>query len=113
MTTAKNVLKMIKDNDMKYADFRFTDPRGKWQHLTFDIGMIEEETFSEGRDHRLLAVAGRQQKAMDELLAIWSEASTDKSADTSRRRFQYLHDLRRPSSSASTRCRQASLPTLV
>jgi len=24
MTTAKNVMKMIKDNDVKYADFRFT-----------------------------------------------------------------------------------------
>ena len=29
MTTAKDVLKLIKDNDVKYADFRFTDPRGK------------------------------------------------------------------------------------
>ena len=58
MTTAKDVLKMIKDDDVKYCDLRFTDPRGKWQHVTFDIGMIEEETFSEGRDRRLLAVAG-------------------------------------------------------
>ena len=30
MTTAKNVMKLIKDNDVKYVDFRFTDPRGKW-----------------------------------------------------------------------------------
>ena len=37
MTTAKNVMKMIKDNDVKYVDFRFTDPRGKWQHVTFDV----------------------------------------------------------------------------
>ena len=29
MTTAKDVLKLIKDNEVKYADFRFTDPRGK------------------------------------------------------------------------------------
>ncbi len=28
MTTAKDVLKLIQDNDVKYADFRFTDPRG-------------------------------------------------------------------------------------
>ena len=26
MTTAKDVLKMIKDNDVKFVDFRFTDP---------------------------------------------------------------------------------------
>ncbi len=48
MTTAKEVMKMIKDNDVKYADFRFTDPRGKWQHVTADISTIEEDTFSEG-----------------------------------------------------------------
>ena len=30
-------MKMIKDNDVKYVDFRFTDPRGKWQHVTFDV----------------------------------------------------------------------------
>ena len=48
MTTAKEVLKQIKDNDVKYVDLRFTDPRGKWQHVTFDVGMFDEETFAEG-----------------------------------------------------------------
>ena len=48
MKTAKDVLKSIKDNDVKYVDLRFTDPRGKWQHVTFDIGMIDEEIFAEG-----------------------------------------------------------------
>ena len=37
MKTAKDVLKSIKDNDVKYVDLRFTDPRGKWQHVTFDV----------------------------------------------------------------------------
>src|SRR3989440_3486466 len=49
MTTAKDVLKLMKDNDVKYVDFRFTDPRGKWQHVTFDKSMIEEDTFAEGQ----------------------------------------------------------------
>ena len=48
MTTAKDVLKMIKDNDVKFVDFRFTDPRGKWQHVTLDISTIEDDTFAEG-----------------------------------------------------------------
>ena len=47
MKTARDVLKAIKDDDIKYVDCRFTDPRGKWQHVTFDVTMIEEETFSE------------------------------------------------------------------
>src|SRR5437868_14918709 len=58
MTTAKEVLKLIKDNDVKYADFRFTDPRGKWQHVTFDISMIEEETFAEGQMFDGSSIAG-------------------------------------------------------
>ena len=49
MKTAKDVLKSIKDNDVKYVDLRFTDPRGKWQHVTFDVSMIEEDIFAEGR----------------------------------------------------------------
>jgi glutamine synthetase len=48
MKTAKDVLKYIKDNDVKYVDFRFTDPRGKWQHVTFDVGMVDEELFEIG-----------------------------------------------------------------
>jgi glutamine synthetase len=48
MKTAKDVLKAIKDNDVKYVDFRFTDPRGKWQHVTFDVSIIDEDTFAEG-----------------------------------------------------------------
>ena len=34
MTTAKDVLKMIKDKDVKYVDLRFTDPRGKCSIVT-------------------------------------------------------------------------------
>ena len=48
MKTATDVLKAIKDNDIKYVDFRFTDPRGKWQHVTFDVTMIDEDIFAEG-----------------------------------------------------------------
>ena len=48
MTTAKEVLKMMKDKDVKYVDCRFTDPRGKWQHCTYDVSLFEEDTFAEG-----------------------------------------------------------------
>ena len=54
MKTAKDVLKAIKDNDVKYVDFRFTDPRGKWQHVTFDVSIIDEDAFADGVDVRRL-----------------------------------------------------------
>lgn len=48
MPGAKDVLKMIKENDVKFVDLRFTDPRGKWQHVTLDVGIVDEEMFAEG-----------------------------------------------------------------
>src|SRR6476469_4249641 len=48
MQSAKDVPKAIKDNDVKYVDLRFTDPRGKGQHVTFDVSLINEDAFSEG-----------------------------------------------------------------
>ena len=37
MTTANEILKQIKDNDVKFVDLRFTDPKGKLQHVTIDV----------------------------------------------------------------------------
>jgi len=48
MSDPKKVLQMIKDNDVKYVDLRFTDPRGKWQHLAHAIETINEDTFTDG-----------------------------------------------------------------
>jgi glutamine synthetase len=40
MADTKKVMEMIKEHDVKYVDFRFTDPRGKWQHLAHHIRTI-------------------------------------------------------------------------
>ncbi|WP_407051052.1 type I glutamate--ammonia ligase [Methyloraptor flagellatus] len=56
--TAKDVLKLIKENDVKYVDFRFTDPRGKWQHVTFDVTMVDEDIFAEGTAFDGSSIAG-------------------------------------------------------
>jgi len=44
----KKVLELIKENDVKYVDFRFTDPRGKWQHTAQHVNTIDEDMLSEG-----------------------------------------------------------------
>jgi glutamine synthetase len=41
-------LKMMKDKDVKYVDVRFTDPRGKLQHLTMDVSQMGEDAWTEG-----------------------------------------------------------------
>jgi glutamine synthetase len=48
MSDPKKVMQMIKENDVKYVDLRFTDPRGKWQHLAHAIETINEDTFTDG-----------------------------------------------------------------
>ncbi|MEJ1993992.1 MAG: type I glutamate--ammonia ligase [Limibacillus sp.] len=48
MSDPKTILEMIKDNDVKYVDFRFTDPRGKWQHVAQHIDTVDEEMLEEG-----------------------------------------------------------------
>ncbi|MEZ5872227.1 MAG: type I glutamate--ammonia ligase [Nitratireductor sp.] len=48
MTTASDVLKRIKDEDIKFVDLRFTDPRGKMQHVTMDAALVDEDMFAEG-----------------------------------------------------------------
>lgn len=58
MKTAKDVLSAIKEHDVKFVDFRFTDPRGKWQHVTFDSNMVDEDIFSEGTMFDGSSIAG-------------------------------------------------------
>ncbi|TIU18811.1 MAG: glutamine synthetase, partial [Mesorhizobium sp.] len=48
MTTAKDIMKQIKDNDVKFVDLRFTDPKGKLQHVTMDVVEVEEDMFADG-----------------------------------------------------------------
>lgn len=46
--SANDILKQIKDNDIKFVDLRFTDPRGKLQHVTIDVAVVDEDMFSDG-----------------------------------------------------------------
>ncbi|KPN62005.1 L-glutamine synthetase [Aliiroseovarius crassostreae] len=42
------VLKQIKDEDIAYVDIRFTDVRGKLQHVTVDSDLVDEDFLEEG-----------------------------------------------------------------
>src|SRR4028118_647654 len=43
-----DILSMIKDKEIAWVDLRFTDPRGKWQHLTMAAGVIDEDMLEDG-----------------------------------------------------------------
>jgi glutamine synthetase len=44
----KDVLKLMKDEEVEYVDIRFTDPRGKLQHVTLVADLVDEDFFDEG-----------------------------------------------------------------
>ena len=48
MSDIKSVLDMIKENDVEFVDFRFTDPRGKWQHTAQHVSTVDEDLLTDG-----------------------------------------------------------------
>ena len=51
---SKNVLKLIKDKEIEFVDLRFTDPRGKLQHLTMDKNVVDEVCSEKDKESNLL-----------------------------------------------------------
>ncbi len=48
MPKVSDILKEIKDNDIKFVDLRFTDPKGKLQHVTMDAEKMDDDAFADG-----------------------------------------------------------------
>ena len=44
----EKLLSLVKDEDFAWIDLRFTDPRGKWQHLTMDADAVDADDLDEG-----------------------------------------------------------------
>jgi len=44
----QSVMEMIEENDVRFVDLRFTDPRGKMQHVTQAVRTIDEDSLVEG-----------------------------------------------------------------
>ena len=72
--TAKDILDQIKEKDVKYVDVRFTDIRGKMQHVTFDIDLARSQSndnpvfyvqYAHARVCSLLRQAGEKGYAFD------------------------------------------------
>ena len=55
---ADDVLKLIKDKDIKFVDLRFTDTRGKEQHVTVPAATVEDDFFEDGKMFDGSSIAG-------------------------------------------------------
>ena len=56
--SVKAILQDIKDKDVKYVDLRFTDTKGRLQHVTFDIDLVDDEFLEEGTMFDGSSIAG-------------------------------------------------------
>ena len=58
MTTGADVLKLIEEKGIKYVDLRFTDTKGKEQHVTVPTRMVDDAFFEDGKGFDGSSIAG-------------------------------------------------------
>lgn len=46
--SVSHAMKMMEENGVKFVDFRFTDTRGKQQHVTYPAARVDEDSFESG-----------------------------------------------------------------
>ena len=56
--SAAEVLKIIQEKKVQFIDFRFTDSRGKEQHISFPSAVVDADTFEEGKMFDGSSIAG-------------------------------------------------------
>ena len=56
--TVADVMNMVKENEVKFVDFRFTDTRGKEQHVTVPVSHFDEDKFVAGHAFDGSSIAG-------------------------------------------------------
>ena len=56
--TAADVLSLIKEKEAKFADLRFTDTKGKEQHVTVPSHVVDEGLFEDGKMFDGSSIAG-------------------------------------------------------
>ncbi len=56
--TVADVMKMVQENDIKFVDFRFTDTRGKEQHVSVPVSHFNEDKFTLGHAFDGSSIAG-------------------------------------------------------
>ena len=75
LNTPAEFCKYVKDNEIPFVDLRFTDSRGKWQHLTMVSEFVSEAEFEDGIMFDGSSIAGW--KAINESdMALIPDAST-------------------------------------
>ena len=75
MASAAEVLKMIKDNDIKFVDLRFTDTRGKEQHTSVPAKVFDSSKFEDGHAFDGSSISGWKGIQASDMLLMPDPAS--------------------------------------
>ncbi|MEM7774546.1 MAG: type I glutamate--ammonia ligase [Pseudomonadota bacterium] len=75
MTTPADVLNAIKEKDVKFVDLRFTDTRGKMQHVTAEASCIDEGVFADGYAFDGSSIAGWKGIEASDMMLIMDPSS--------------------------------------
>src|SRR5213593_3012722 len=70
MTTPADVLKMLKDKEVKFVDLRFTDTRGKEQHVSVPTKVFGMDKFEAGHAFDGSSIAGWKGIEASDMLLI-------------------------------------------
>ena len=65
-----DVMKLVEENDIRFVDFRFTDTRGKEQHVTVPVSAFDEAKFTEGHAFDGSSIAGWKGIQASDMLLI-------------------------------------------
>src|SRR5438445_13597384 len=65
-----DVMKLVKENDVKFVDFRFTDTRGKEQHVSVPVSAFDEDKFESGHAFDGSSIAGWKGIEASDMLLI-------------------------------------------
>jgi glutamine synthetase type I len=75
--TAADVLKLVKENDVKFVDFRFTDTRGKEQHVSVPVSHFDMDKFESGHAFDGSSIAGWKGIESSDMLLIPDPATAN------------------------------------
>src|SRR5213079_2980635 len=75
-TTPDDVLKLIKDKEVKFVDLRFTDTRGKEQHVTVPVKYFAKDKFEQGHYFDGSSISGWKGIQASDMLLMPDPSST-------------------------------------
>ena len=97
MTTPADVLKMIKDKEVKFVDLRFTDTRGKEQHVSVPARRSSNDKFESGHAFDGSSIAGWKGIQASDMLLMPDPATRTSIRSWTRPRCNITCDVIEPS----------------